>query len=247
MYLTGFGVGAGIWAISVLVPEPVRYVLWALGLVVDFATPWMGCQRGMLSRAPLDTAHLPERFGLFTLIVLGETILAVVRGVSRVQWQAESVIAAVLAFGMAVCLWWLYFTYIEVAPFVSNLGSGQPYIYVHLPIVLGVVVAGVGLEHAIIEASEPMLLVKTLMVLGVGLTLWLLAFLVLQRVTVPQRPLRWLLGPYVTIIVATALLVASGAYVPPLFVLGGLLAVLALTKISQMHYWRVWYRVKTPF
>lgn len=210
LYLTGFGLGTGIWTISILVPGSARYLLWAWGIAVDFATPWVGRKRGMLSRAPLDTAHLPERFGLFTIIVLGETILAAVRGVSRVQWQAEYVIAAVLAFGMVVCLWWLYFTYIEVAPFVSNLGSGQPYIYVHLTIVLGVVVAGVGLEHAIIEASEPTLLLKTLLLLGVGLTLWLLAFLVLQRVTVPQRPLKWLLGGYSdTLRIATLLTIPA--------------------------------------
>ena len=39
LYIAGFTLGAGLWAVSILMPPPVRYALWAAGLVVDFGTP----------------------------------------------------------------------------------------------------------------------------------------------------------------------------------------------------------------
>jgi len=76
-YLRGFTLGAIPWALSIWVPEPWRYVLWGLGLAIDFATPWI--LRRAQANAPLSPSHLPERFGLFTILVLGESIAAVNR------------------------------------------------------------------------------------------------------------------------------------------------------------------------
>ncbi len=76
LYLTGFGIGVGLWAISIFVPTPARYILWAVGLAIDFLTPWL--IRPTLQKAPLDTSHLPERLALFTIIILGEIITNVI-------------------------------------------------------------------------------------------------------------------------------------------------------------------------
>lgn len=50
----------------------------------------------------LHLEHLPERFGLFTIIVLGEAIIAVVNGVSEMEWHGSSAIAAVCGFVIAL-------------------------------------------------------------------------------------------------------------------------------------------------
>ena len=38
LYLTGFGIDAGLWAVSIFVLEPACYLLWTAGMAVDFAT-----------------------------------------------------------------------------------------------------------------------------------------------------------------------------------------------------------------
>jgi low temperature requirement protein LtrA len=96
LYLTG--IGAALWAISILTPPPARFVLWALGPAVDFATPWIGRHTGVLRRFPLDTLHLPERFGLFTIIVLGETLLSSCRTETRASTGEESKPSITLAY-----------------------------------------------------------------------------------------------------------------------------------------------------
>ena len=62
----------------------------------------------MKSRAP-NIYHLPERFGSFTIIVLGISILAVVDGISNHKWIAQSITDAALGLGIAFSLWWIYF------------------------------------------------------------------------------------------------------------------------------------------
>ena len=77
-YLAGHGVAAVIWLSSALVAVPARYALWAVAFVIDLGTPWLALPHSV--EVPPDAAHLPERFGLFTLILLGESVVAVMQG-----------------------------------------------------------------------------------------------------------------------------------------------------------------------
>jgi low temperature requirement protein LtrA len=237
LYITGFGLGAGLWAASIFVPSPTRYALWVVGLAVDFATPWVGRWRGILRRFPLGTSHLPERFGLFTIIVLGETILGVVGGMAQVRWQAASVATAALAFAIAVCIWWIYFTFVDEAPFICNLGSGQPYIYGHLPIVVAVVVIGVGMRHAIAEAAQPTLDAETLRLVDLGVVLWLVAYLVLMLANVRNLPLRRTVGTYAGTVGVSVLITGLGAYVSPPLVLAGLTLMFVALAQLDVYSW----------
>src|SRR6266508_4173781 len=51
--------------VVVLVLEPYRYLLWAVGMAVELSAPWLGRRR--MARAPIHASHMTERFGLFTL------------------------------------------------------------------------------------------------------------------------------------------------------------------------------------
>ena len=74
-----FVFGTALWVLSLLISEPWRFGLWGLALVVEGSTPW-AARRAMAS-VPYHASHLPERYGLFTIIVLGESLVAVVLGV----------------------------------------------------------------------------------------------------------------------------------------------------------------------
>src|SRR5215470_17894386 len=57
-YAAGFGAAAAIWIASAFLDAPERYWVWALALVVDFATPWMANRHSM--RFPPDATHFPR-------------------------------------------------------------------------------------------------------------------------------------------------------------------------------------------
>lgn len=156
-YLLGFGLAAVVWTASVFVPADARYAVWAIALAIDLATPWL--MRVEQAKVPFDASHLPERFGLFTILVLGESIAAVVAGLSHVPWGAASTMAAALAIGVATALWWLYFdnargSVVRRDPTVRRTWRPTVWLYAHLPLAAGLVGSGVALEHVVLEAGH---------------------------------------------------------------------------------------------
>lgn len=89
----GFTLAAAIWLVSAWVPTPFRFYLWGLGLLIDFATPLTAGKKIHSQLAPHAT-HLPERFALFILIVLGEAITGVVMGLTKHHWNVQSGLTA---------------------------------------------------------------------------------------------------------------------------------------------------------
>ncbi len=156
-YATGFSIGALFWLVSAFVSIPWRFVLWGLGLIIDFATPLT--TRKLQIELPPHASHLPERFGLFTIIVLGEAIIAVVDGVSQQKWDLLTVIAAVFALGIALSLWWVYFDNLGGTPINRARTEGRAtimaiWLFTHFPLVAGIAASGVAVELALI--SKPM-------------------------------------------------------------------------------------------
>jgi len=238
VYLMGFGLGAACWAVSLLTPAPARFVLWAVGLAIDFATPWI--RRSILQRSPVDTNHLPERLGLFTIIILGVATLGIVTGISAVHWQAASIVTAVFVFAMTVAYWWVYFLFLDGAPIERRLGSGQPYMYIHLPIFLGLVFTSVGLERIIVEAPHPAFDTSTVWLMGVGNALWVLGVLGLKLVTFRRYSRLNLYLRYALPLVGAALFVVVGQRLPPVVAFGGLTAIFLGFTVLESRSWLRW-------
>lgn len=152
------GIISVIWLVSALAPMPLRHSLWFLALIIDFATPLL---IGQLSAqfAP-HTSHLPERFGLFIIIVLGESIIGVVNGVLQQQWNVSLILPLACGVSIAFSLWWIYFdnlggSAIESARACSRkVWAYQLWLYMHLPLAIGLTATGVGIEKIISRASS---------------------------------------------------------------------------------------------
>ena len=102
------------------------------------------------------TRHLPERFGLFTIIVLGIAILGVVNGIATHQWTISSMVTAALGLAMTFSLWWLYFDNLdgsEIRALRENkqLGVYVTWLYIHIPLIIGFTALGVGVEHVVLS------------------------------------------------------------------------------------------------
>ena len=152
-YALGFGMAAIFWLVSAVVPPPLRYYLWAVALAIDLGTPLLSWNHA--EKIPPDEAHLPERFGLFTIILLGESIVAVMHGMeSQEEWSVAAAVSAFLGMGIAFCLWWWYFDGAQGAverPIRSKKDSFLFHIwsYSHLPLYLGIAIVAVGVKHII--------------------------------------------------------------------------------------------------
>jgi low temperature requirement protein LtrA len=157
-YLVGCALAATLWLLSAVAPVPLRYALWAVAFAIDFATPLIAERHS--PAAPPHASHLPERYGLFTIILLGESVAAVMHGMERqAGWSPSAVTSAIGSLGITFAVWWLYFEGVRGAAErrVRTVGDGvrlRLWSYAHLPLYVGVVIAGVGLEHAIEAADQ---------------------------------------------------------------------------------------------
>lgn len=156
-YSIGFLCAAIVWIISAFIPPPFRFVLWAIGLVIDFATP---ITAGRLhSQFAPHVSHLPERMGLFIIIVLGESVLEVVAGVQKWgEFDIYSMLILGLGLSIPFSLWWLYFDNVDGAPIRALREKGRIGIYSlwligHFPLVVAITSVGVGLGYITSKAN----------------------------------------------------------------------------------------------
>jgi Bacterial low temperature requirement A protein (LtrA) len=167
-------------------PAPFRSLCWALAVAGEAAAPILATARS--AGLPLHLEHLPERFGLLIILVLGESVAAVAVGVHDTHWDPTTVTAAVLAFVVAAGLWWTYFDLTGAATtdtLTQRAGHRTTplhdiYAYGHWPIALGLTAAGVGLEDAILHANQPSLPAAARWILCGGLALYLLSLTAIQ-------------------------------------------------------------------
>jgi low temperature requirement protein LtrA len=152
VYVPAFSLAAALMLVSVAVEPPARYWLWAVALAIDVGTPLTVRRR--IEVVPIHASHIPERVGLFTIIVLGETVVAVVIGTSTVDWSLETGVVAALGFVVGAGFWWVYFDYLDGETLLGRgTWVGQTYLYSHLPLTAGIVALGIGVEHAIEETA----------------------------------------------------------------------------------------------
>ncbi|MDH3944521.1 MAG: low temperature requirement protein A [Anaerolineae bacterium] len=169
-------IGAGLWFVSLFVPTPWRFGVWVIALVSEIALSYMPSTRAIFAAVPVSHTHVPERFGLFTIIFLGESIAGMVAGLEGHDFEVVPYTNAVLGFLMTFSLWWLYFGNLKETA-LRRLGvfSGT-WIYVHLPFMAGLATLGVAVDHVIasgaehgMEASTVYLLVGSLAVVFLAL------------------------------------------------------------------------------
>jgi low temperature requirement protein LtrA len=213
-----------------------------LALTVDFGTV-MTAEKSVHTELAPHTSHLPERFGLFTMIVLGETVLAVVNGIAQQQWNLSSAIAAVFGMSIAFSLWWLYFdnlgsSAIQAARTCRRTRAYQIWLYVHLPLVIGLVATGVGVEHVV--SSKPGLALPSaerwLFCAGLALCLLTLGIIYLTGLSINARLRCKVRAAYrFGAAVVVLLLGVAGTGMSPVGLIGLVAAVCAVQIILDMR------------
>ena len=172
---------APLWVAGGIVDaEALRWVLWLGALGLDLAAPlltyWLpGAGRTPMSQWQIEGAHFGERFQLFVIIALGESVVLAGATASDTGLSLGVVAALLLAFLSSTALWWLYFgqaagTVLERIRAATAEERGQIgrdiYTYLHLPIIAGIVLVAVGDELVIAHPTDDLSNAGALAALG---------------------------------------------------------------------------------
>lgn len=189
-YGIAYTISVAAWVVSVFIPPPWCFALWGGALALDLSVPWTGIR--LHREIPTDPAHVPERFGLFTIIVLGELVAAVGLGTGEVVWSKQTVAVAMVCFAVGVILWWIHFDQIEERELPREPLPIIVYAYAHIPILAGLMFVASGVSLLVGEAEAASSPAGVWALCG-GLSVFLasLALAHAQLLGVPRRALFW--------------------------------------------------------
>jgi low temperature requirement protein LtrA len=198
-FVLGFSISLGLFYLSVLVPPPVRFWLWGAGLLIDLVTPLFTLkQQAQLPQ--LSTSKLPERYGLFMIIVLGESVIGVVAGLAeRDEFSFLVAIAAILGITMSFGLWWIYFDFVGRRPFRPGVGYAFAWNYLHLPLAIALTAAGAGMLNVI--SAEGLSPGVSLLIAGaIGSVLITIGLLEMVSRRAPDEPTHPVVSPALKVV-----------------------------------------------
>ena len=213
--------------------------LWLAALALDYGAPlvvyWVpGLRRLVGSVWNVGTEHFAERFQLFIIIALGETIVITGATTAELDLDAATLASFGMAFVATAAMWWLYFNYVaRIAQRQLEFSADRTslardgYTYLHVVMVAGIIVSAVGDELVIAHPGEVLPAAEIAVVVG-GPALYLLAHALFRR----RMTGAW--GPKRLYGAAGCLAVgAAGPFVPALVLAGLVIAVLAAVIASE--------------
>ncbi len=151
-FIRGYGAGALIWVASLFAAQPLQLVLWIVGLAVELLVPFIPGIRRRQDDFPADPPHLTERYGLFTIIVLGEAFTKVITTASGVTLGVPQIVFSILVLTVLVSLWWMYFGDVAVSSIRPSVWAMYIWTYVHVLLAIGIALYSVAAEKLFPEA-----------------------------------------------------------------------------------------------
>jgi low temperature requirement protein LtrA len=151
---------AALLLVAGFTPGSVRIVLFAVGGILHWITPYLIPQSSFTIRA----GHFVERHGLILLIAIGESVVAVGIGLGAIELPAGRILAALLGLALTAALWWLYFSGDDAraeAALESEPPERKPWLalnafgYTFVPVLGGIVLVAAGLKLAVVRYNEP--------------------------------------------------------------------------------------------
>lgn len=133
---------SALWLGGVALAGNARWAFWGIALALDLLSPWLVARH--TTAVPPHPEHLPERFGLFTIILLGEGMASVVHALDHgPRITLTSATAATVGALLTLLLWLAYFDRAEGSGEreVKTADAGRRlrrWAYGHVPLYMGI-------------------------------------------------------------------------------------------------------------
>jgi len=148
-YAGGIAVVQVAWVLRLLLPPTAGMIAFFVLVFAEVLVPVWAERDG---HAPWNAHHITERYSLFTLILLGESILAsagaIIEALQEEEHLAELIAVSVAGLVLAAGMWWVYFSR-EHSRHIRTLASSIRYGYFHYVIFAAAGAFSAGIEIAV--------------------------------------------------------------------------------------------------
>ena len=200
-----------------LVDDPRRVALWTAAMAIDV----LGALYAGRSAFRGSPSHFAERYGLFVIIALGESIVAIGVSASGVERDTELAGAVAIAFAGVATLWWAYFDFVAPAAERALRRAGDAargrfardvFTFCHYPIVAGIILFAVAAKKTVAHPDEA-LSGAGRFALGAGIAIYLLGFVLARYRSIRRVACERVLGAAAAVLVVVWLDAVAAAVV----------------------------------
>ncbi|MCA1271054.1 low temperature requirement protein A [Streptomyces sp. 7G] len=212
------------WTVVAFTHLPLAAVIVAIVVIGTLELLLPVLAQGKAGHTPWHPHHTAERYGLFTIIVLGESVVGtaassgdLLGGADGTQWTGNAVAVIVAGVGLTFGMWWVYFATPFGEVLAHRRSRGYLFGYGHIPVFIGIAGVGAALHVAGLYMEHHTHLGGTAVVLSLALPagLYLLMVYLLHTLLLSAADRFHLLLIALTLVVlaAAVLLAAAGVSV----------------------------------
>jgi low temperature requirement protein LtrA len=184
---------------SIFIETPLRFYIWGFNLFLIVLLPMilmLIAQKNQAMKIQFDRAatisnSMVERFGLLTIIVLGEVIVGVVQGVAGTHHFSFQ-IGATGGLGMllAIGIWWVYFDFVSSHQPKKGILFEAGWAYMHLPLTICIAAVGAAILNIINTPAEE-IPASARILLSASVSISLLSIAIIHRtIQIPEQHLK---------------------------------------------------------
>ena len=246
-YSLTFLVLALLFVASVFVPVPLRFYIWLIAIIISLLLPLLNLITGRkdpsvqaeLERTMHTSPSAVERFGLFTIIVLGEVIVGVVQGVAS-NHHLSWIIGVTAALGMlvAIGIWWIYFDFVSNRLPVHRPATVFGYWYLHLLMTMSIAAVGAAVLNVLEHAGEILPPLVQWLLVGAVATALLGIALLMRTIQIPTKFIRvYRMANVISFCVCVLMVPLGFLKLNTTFLLGALIVLLLAPVIAGIWIW----------
>ena len=208
-YATGITAVQILWVSRLFLPDSLALISFFVLVAAEIAVPAVSERT---RQTPLHAEHIAERYGLFTLILLGESLLAsataIVGALDEHQQVLKLITLAAAALVIVAAMWWIYFS-VSQDDSIGTLEASLTFGYTHYVIFAAAGAVSAGIEVSVAHNLHPGALtdLSATAALTIPVALFILAFWALAL-----RPHAGALVNTITPI--SAILIAASTFLP---------------------------------
>lgn len=159
IYIAALVLAQLVWVLMIVLQQSLMWaiVTAAIAYAIELTGPVLG-ERAR--QTPWNAHHIAERYGLLTIIAIGETVVGTVislQALFEVQGLTlDLLVIAVAGIGLAFAMWWIYFT-LPSAEVLHHERDRKafPWGYGHIVVLAAIAAVGAGLHVAAYAVEDP--------------------------------------------------------------------------------------------